>query len=127
MIALQAGEFEYRNPEYVWFPRISRRTSPRERVWILAARDRERVERILAPRMVPMGICRYRTESGRMPSAEKLASYAAARRSNRAEGRLPDKLGPRETWVKPYPIGGEVPLVDALDLDVDAEGMPVAS
>jgi hypothetical protein len=110
VLALQAGEFEYRNPDYVWFPRLSRRTSPRERVRIDAGQDRRRAERILKPRMVPMGIRRYRAESGRRPSVTKMASYDAARRSHHAVNRLPDALGPLETWVEEFEIGGGIPL-----------------
>jgi hypothetical protein len=110
VLALQAGEFEYRNPEYVWFPRISRRTSPRERARIDVGQDRPRVERILKPRMVPMGIRRFRPESGRRPSVGKVASYDAARRSHHAGNRLPESLGPLETWVEEFEIGGGVPL-----------------
>jgi hypothetical protein len=107
LLHLQAGDFEYRVPEYVWFARISPRTSPRERVRILASREgsRARIERILAPRMVPMGIRRYTAAGGRRPSREKIATYAMARTLNRAEHRLPERLGPGESWVVPYALG----------------------
>jgi hypothetical protein len=124
VLALQAGEFEYRNPDYVWFPRISRRTSPRERVRIDAGHDRRRAERMLKPRMVPMGIRRFRVESGRRPSAAKIASYDAARRSQHATNRLPETLGPLETWVEEFEIGGGTPMtpeeVEQLLLEVRA-------
>ena len=94
----------------MWFPRLSRRTSPRERVRIDAGQDRRRAERILKPRMVPIGIRRYRAESGRRPSVTKIASYDAARRSHHAVNRLPDALGPLETWVEEFEIGGGIPL-----------------
>jgi hypothetical protein len=101
---LQTGDFEFRSGEYVWFPQISRRTSPRERVRILAARERDagEIERVLAPRMVPMGIRTYREASGR--HGRKHASYADARRRYGAENRTSAALGPLQTWVEPYPL-----------------------
>ena len=107
LLHLQAGDFLYRVPEYVWFARISPRTSPRERVRILASREgsRARIERILAPRMVPMGIRRYTVAGGRRPSREKIATYAMARTLYRAEHHTPEQLGPGESWVVPYALG----------------------
>ena len=116
LLHLQAGEFDYRVPEYVWFPRISPRTSPRERVRILASREgsRARIERILAPRMIPMRTRRYTAAGGRRPSREKIASYAAARVYYRAELHTPEQLGEGETWVIPYELGaGDEPSPQA--------------
>jgi hypothetical protein len=107
LLRLQAGDFEYRPPEYVWHPALSRRTSPREHVRIRAARQQnaDRIARILAPRMIPMGIRRYTEAGGRHPSREKILSYGRARAHYKAEHRLPEMLGPNETWVKPFPLG----------------------
>ncbi len=107
LLRLQAGDFDFRPPEWVWHPALSRRTSPREHVRIRAARAERaaRISRILAPRMIPMGIRRFTVEGGRHPSAGKVASYAEARRRFKAEHGLPERLAPNETWVKPFPLG----------------------
>lgn len=106
LLRLQTGDFDYRPPEYVWHPHLSRRTSPREHVRVRAAREQNaiRIQRILAPRMIPMGIRRYTEAGGRHPSREKVLSYAIARTYYKAEHRLPETLGPNETWVKPFPL-----------------------
>lgn len=107
MLRLQTGDFSYRSPEWIWKPALSRRTSPREHVRIRAAREQNagRIARILAPRMIPMGIRRFTKTGGRQPSHEKRASYAMARTHFKAEHRLPENLGPNETWVKPFSLG----------------------
>lgn len=107
LLRLQTGDFDYRPPEYVWHPALSRRTSPREHVRIRAAREQNagRITRILAPRMIPMGIRRYTEAGGRHPSRDKVLSYPMARTYYKAEHRLPQTLGAGETWVKPFPLG----------------------
>jgi hypothetical protein len=107
LLRLQTGDFVYRPPEYVWHPALSRRTSPREHVRIRAAREQNagRIERVLAPRMIPMGIRRYTEAGGRHPSRAKIVSYALARTHYRAEHRLPEALERNETWVKPFALG----------------------
>lgn len=107
LLRLQTGDFEFRPPEYVWHPALSRRTSPREHVRVRAARRQNagRIARILAPRMIPMGIRRFTQAGGRHPSREKILSYELARRHYKAEHRLPENLAPNETWIKPFPLG----------------------
>ena len=86
---------------------LSRRTSPREHVRIRAARQQnaDRIARILAPRMISIGIRSFTVAGGRHPSREKILSYAMARARYKAEHRTPEMLWPNETWVKPYPLG----------------------
>jgi hypothetical protein len=107
LLRLQTGDFEFRPPEYVWHPALSRRTSPREHVRVRAARRQNagRIARILAPRMIPMGIRRFTQAGGRHPSREKILSYELARHHYKAEHRLPENLAPNETWIKPFPLG----------------------
>ncbi len=102
VLRLQAGDYEFRDGEYVWFPRLSRRTSPRERVRLLAARTQSepRLQRILAPRMVPMIVRTY--VRGRM--GRKHDSYAAALERYHMKNRLPETLLPNQTWVEPYEL-----------------------
>ena len=107
LLRLQTGDFEYRSPEWVWHPAVSRRTSPREHVRVRAAREQtaRRIAQVLAPRMIPMRIRRFTTVGGRHPSRDKVLSYTMARAHFKAEHRLPETLAPNETWVKPFPLG----------------------
>jgi hypothetical protein len=109
LLRLQTGDFDYRPPEYVWHPALSRRTSPREHVRVRAAREQNagRIARILAPRMVPMGIRRFTEAGGRHPSRDKTLSYVRARAFYKAEHRLPETLAPNETWVKPFQLADD--------------------
>lgn len=103
LLRLQAGDYEYRAGEYVWFPRLSPRTSPRERVRLREARKESetRLRRILAPRMVQMAVRTYtRGRKGR-----KHASYDEALTRYHMRGLLPERLLENQTWVKPYPLG----------------------
>lgn len=101
LLRLQTGDFAFRDGEYIWHPRLSRRTSPRERTRLLAAREQTEaaLRRILAPRMVPM---RLRHLIVYTPTLRKVASYAAARRRYHMEAKLPEQLLPGHTWVEPY-------------------------
>jgi hypothetical protein len=83
VLALQAGEFEYRAPDYVWFPRVTRRSSPRDRVRIRTSRDHAALARVLAPQMVPDGDPALHARGG--PSAER----DQARHLRGCEARLP--------------------------------------
>ena len=102
VLRLQAGDYEFRAGEYVWFRRLSPRSSPRERVRLREARaDAEpRLRRILAPRMVPMIVRTY--TGGRQ--GRKHTTYAAALDHYHMKGRLPEILRPEQTWVQPYPL-----------------------
>lgn len=123
LLRLQAGDFEFRSPEYVWQAAISRRTSPRERTRILAARERGGgYERLLAPRMVPMHLRQYRL---RHPGAEKIRTYSAKRVQYHMEHQLPPALPPGASWVEPYQLGPREP-VDPANLIWDALTPPVA-
>lgn len=104
VLALQAGDYEWRNGGYVWHPGPSRRTSPRERVKIREMRRAGgRVRRHLVPRRVPMRLRQYVV---RRPSAEKIATYSEARVRYHATDRLPEVLPPGCSWVEPYELGG---------------------
>jgi len=104
VLALQAGDYEWRDGGYVWHPGPSRRTSPRERVRIREMRRaRGGVGRNLVPRRVPMRLRQYVV---RHPSAHKVATYAEARARFHATDRLPDVLPPGCSWVEPYELSG---------------------
>ena len=97
VLALQAGDYAYRDGEYRWHPRITRRTSANDRVRIAAHRRSEagqRLARHIAPRMVAMRI--RHLHQGWHPSPGKVASYADALRKNR-HGGSPARRSP--TWV----------------------------
>lgn len=98
-LRLQAGDYEYRNGEYVWFPRVSRRTSPRERIRLkeATARNAPRLRSIVVPQTESMYVRTY--TRGRMGSAAKHASYTAAMNKYRMRGRWPDTLLPNQTWA----------------------------
>jgi hypothetical protein len=109
LLRLQAGDFERSDGEYVWYPRISPRTSARERNRLQAAREANapRLRRILKPRMVPAHIRQYTPESGRSASPHKIATYQWARQHYHIWASTPDELPPLATWVEEYPIGDE--------------------
>jgi hypothetical protein len=103
VLALQAGDYEWRDGGYVWQPGPSRRTSPRERVKIHEMREAGRgVGRYLVPRRVPMRLRQYVVNQ---PSSHKIATYAEARIRYHATDRLPDVLPPGNSWVEPYELG----------------------
>lgn len=104
LLTLQSA-FEYADGSYVWHPRLTRRTSPRDRTTITAARERtrERFGRILAPRMVPMHLRQY-VSGERHPSHEKIDSYQWALDHYHMRGRLPDRLAPEQTWIEPFEL-----------------------
>lgn len=104
LLTLQST-FEFADGFYVWRPRLTRRTSPRERTTIVASRERtrERFERILAPRMVSMHLRQY-VSGERHPSQEKIDSYQWALDHYHMRGRLPDQLAADQTWVEPFPL-----------------------
>jgi hypothetical protein len=105
VLALQGGDYEWRDGGYVWKPGPSRRTSPRERVKIREMRRAGRgVGRHLVPRRVPMRLRKYVVNR---PSAHKIATYAEARVRYHATDRLPEVLPPGCSWVEPYGLGGD--------------------
>jgi hypothetical protein len=103
ILRLQSGDYAFRDGEYVWFPRLSLRTSPRERIRLFESRreSEPRLRRILAPRMVQMTVRTY--TKGRM--GRKHATYEQALADNHMRGLLPDSLRPNQTWVVPYRLG----------------------
>lgn len=104
ILALQAGDYEWRDGGYIWRPGPSRRTSPRERAKIREIRRAAGgVGRNLVPRRVPM---RLRQLVLRHPAPHKIAMYEEARARYHATDRLPEILPPRCTWVEPYELGG---------------------
>lgn len=104
VLALQAGDYEWRDGGYVWRPGPSRRTSPRERVKVREMRRAAGgIGRNLVPRRVPMRIRQYVVRS---PSTHKIETYAEARVRYHATDRLPEVLPPGCSWVEPYELGG---------------------
>jgi hypothetical protein len=105
LIALSGMDLDYHAGEYTWRPRLTRRTSARERLTIQASRRSERGQRLtrrIAEHMVAMHL-RYYTK--RQASAEKKTTYRQALVDNKAAHRLPDTLPPGYSWVKPYQVG----------------------
>jgi hypothetical protein len=104
VLRLQIGEYEFRDGEYVWQSRMSRRTSPRERTRIVAAREHREatLRRILAPRQVSMGIRHLSTYH---PRPAHVARYQWALNTYHMRGRLLDELAPNDTWVRPFELG----------------------
>lgn len=103
---MSAGDYTYRDGEYRWHPRSTRRTSASDRVRIAAHRRSEagqRLARHIAPRMVPMRIRHLHT--GWHPRPGKVAGYADAVRSYHMVGRLPATLPDGCTWIEPYQLG----------------------
>ncbi len=101
-LALQSGGCAYRDGMYVWQPQVDRQTSPQERQRIIALRASAQGARLashLLKRQVPMHLRR------RNPSPGKVSSYARSRLEFHAT-RLPEKLPPGRTWVRPFEIGG---------------------
>jgi hypothetical protein len=104
VLALQAGDYEWRDGGYVWHPGPSRRTSPRERVKIHEMRRAGHgVGRNLVPRRVPMRLRHYVVNR---PSFQKVATYSEARARYHATDRLPETLPTGCSWVEPYDLGG---------------------
>jgi hypothetical protein len=104
ILHLQTGDFEFRDGQHVWKPRLTRRTSVRDRALIGEAQgsSESRMRRIIAPRMIPMRLRHY---VQRNPSSLKRATYSAARAKYHMELQLPEVLQPGYSWVKPYPLG----------------------
>ena len=105
LIALSGMDLEYDAGVYTWRPRLTRRTSARERVTIQAARSSEggqRLTRRIARHMVAMHLRRY---TARQPSAHKIATYRQALIDHNAAHRLPEILPNGCTWVVPYRVG----------------------
>jgi hypothetical protein len=105
VLALQSGDYVWREGGYVWYPRLSPRTSPRDRASLAAHREAAGadLERRLAPYRVPMTIVHF--YQGQHPSPEKVADYEAALVRYRAFPRLPAKLPVHCTWREPYEVG----------------------
>jgi len=103
VLRLQAGDYEYRAGEYVWFPRVSRRTSPRERIRLkeASARSASRLRDIVEPEQESMYVRTYTSVSGYQ--GHKHDTYQAALDKYRLRTRRPDKLLPNQTWV-PYEL-----------------------
>ncbi|MGH2385829.1 MAG: hypothetical protein ACRDGB_12385, partial [Candidatus Limnocylindria bacterium] len=105
LIALTGMDLDFDDGVYTWRPRLTRRTSARERVKIQAARSSasgRRLTRRIAPRTVAMHLRHY---VKRQPSTGKVNSYVQALIDNKAAHRLPSELPPGYSWVKPYPVG----------------------
>lgn len=114
LLALGGMDLEFADGEHIWRPRLSRRTSARERSRIRAARSTEagkRLARRIQTRLVPMHL---RHLKQRRPGVEKQRTYEAALRQNKAFGRLPAKLPPGATWVRPFRIGREGEAIEAV-------------
>jgi hypothetical protein len=108
--ALQRLGLEYRQGEYVWRPRVTRRTSALDRT-VLAAYggegSRRELSSIIRRHLVPMHLRRLRGKHKR-PSAEKVSGYAKARSQFGFQGVLPPDLPHGYTWVEPHERGGHV-------------------
>lgn len=106
-IALQRLGLEYRGGEYIWRPRITRRTSVFDRAMLAAygeEQPRHRLLSIVRRHWVPMHLRRLATWQER-PGLLKVETYAEARRNNGLHGVLPPMLPPGYTWVEPHERG----------------------
>ena len=102
VLALQSGGYGYHDRLFIWQPQVDRLTSPQERQRIIALRASAQGARLaqrLLARQVPMHLRRQN------PSAGKVSSYARSRLEFHAT-RLPERLPPGRTWVRPFEIGG---------------------
>lgn len=125
LIALGAMDLDFVDGERIWRPRLSRRTSARERARIRSARTTEIGKRLASrvqTRLVGMHL-RY-LAPGWNPSKEKLATYEAALRQNKVVGRWPRELPTGATWVRPFRIGryGEEPAEVTRELANEGAG-----
>ncbi len=112
--------------EYVWRPRVTRRTRSSDRSLLAAygeAKARGRLARVVRRHLVPMHLRRFTEQSGRAPGEDKRRGYAHARLEHGMYGVLPEQLPPNCTWVRPHDRGGsgEVPG-DQLDHSAQVVG-----
>ena len=112
LIALGAMDLGFVDGEHIWRPRLTRRTSARERARIRSARSTEAgklLARRVETRLVGMHL-RF-LAPGWSASAEKQASYQEALAKFKPGRRLRQQLPPGATWVKPFRLGrrGEEP------------------
>lgn len=114
LIALGAMDLDFVDGEHVWRPRLTRRTSARERGRIRTARSTEtgkRLARRVETRLVGMHL-RF-LAPGRKASSQKQSTYQEALAKYRPGPRLQRELPLGATWVKPFRIGrdGEEPPI----------------
>lgn len=109
--ALTSLNLDREGDAYVWRPRVTRATRAVDRSLLEEFGLTPERTRQLVRRVVPMHIRHYRR---RRPSAEKIASYAAARSAS-GNASLPVALPPEHSWVVEYEIGA--PPQEALATD----------
>ncbi|MBE0429653.1 MAG: hypothetical protein IBX61_07245 [Thermoleophilia bacterium] len=104
-LALAVTNLERREADYIWRPRMTRRTSVSDRSVLEAygvAQNRRRLRRIVRHHYVPMYLRHMRR---RGVGAEKIHTYAEARVRYGMQGILPEELPDSYTWVEPYECG----------------------
>jgi hypothetical protein len=117
--ALATMGLERIGAEYLWRPRVTRRTRSTDRSLLAAygeAKARGRLARVVRRHLVPMHLRRFTEQSGRAPGEDKRRGYAQARQHYGMYGVLPEQLPPNCTWVVPHDRGGNAEVsADSLD------------
>jgi hypothetical protein len=108
LTALQLLNLERRAEEYVWRPRLTRRTSVSDRALLAAYGEQQpdrRLPSIIRRHPVLMHLRRLKGKH-KYPSRDKMNSYASARLKFGLQGVLPPTLPLGYTWVEPHERGG---------------------
>jgi hypothetical protein len=127
--ALATMGLERIGAEYLWRPRVTRRTRSTDRSLLAAygeAKARGRLARVVRRHLVPMHLRRFTEQSGRSPGEEKRRGYAHARQQYGMYGVLPEQLPRNCTWVRPHDRGGSED-VPADQLRQSEQGLGTAS
>jgi hypothetical protein len=107
--------------EYVWYPRVTRRTRSTDRSLLAAYGESKAsgsIARTVRRHWVPMHLRRFTEHSHRAPSSAKRASYGEARRGFGMYGVLPEVLPDGYTWVKPYSWGEDDTIEELVGLEI---------
>jgi hypothetical protein len=110
---LHALELERDGELYIWKPRVVRSSRAVDRTLLEEFGVSNERTRQVVRRVIPMHIRRY---THRRPSPQKIAAYPAARTAS-GDMTLPLKLGPGESWVREYEVGGAVDADETSDVD----------